>query len=174
MMEDAGHRVLDRLIRPRTVAIIGASADPSRTAGRPSRYLMKHGFTGTTYLVNPRADSIDGLPCYPSVSALPTAPDVGLVLLGPDRVPDAIRDLAGLGTPTAIVLAGGYAEVGGEGGQRQQALKEAAGSMRLLGPNTIGIVNVVDGIVLTPSIALEIAPLTPGKVGLVSQSGGLL
>jgi acyl-CoA synthetase (NDP forming) len=168
------YRVLDRLVRPRTVAIIGASSDPSRTAGRPFKYLQMHGFRGTTYLINPRATSIDGLPCYPSIDALPTTPDVGLILVGPERVLDAVHELAALGTPTAIVLAGGYAEVGGEGIERQQALREAAGSMRLLGPNTIGIVNVVDGTVLTPSIALEITPLTPGRVGLVSQSGGLL
>src|SRR5689334_2019902 len=165
---------LERLIRPRSVAIIGASSDPSRTAGRPLGYLLKHGFRGTVYPVNPRAESIQGVKAYPSIEALPEAPDVGLILVGPDRVPDAVRELARIGTATAIVLAGGYAEVSAEGARRQAGLKEAAGAMRLLGPNTIGLVNVIDGTALSPSVALELAPLTPGKVGLASQSGGIL
>jgi acyl-CoA synthetase (NDP forming) len=172
VQESAG--AVERLVRPRTVAIVGASSDPTRTAGRPLGYLLKHGFGGTIYPVNPRAESIEGVRCYPSIEALPEAPDVALVLVGPDRVNDSLRELARIGTATAIVLAGGYAEVGEEGAKRQAELKEAVGSMRLLGPNTIGLVNVIDGTVLSPSVALELAPLTPGKVGLASQSGGIL
>jgi acyl-CoA synthetase (NDP forming) len=165
---------LERLIRPRSVAIVGASSDPSRTAGRPLRYLLKHGFGGTIYPVNPRADAIEGVKAYPSIQALPEPPDVGLILVGPDRVTEAVRELASIGTATAIVLAGGYAEVGEDGAARQAELKAAVGSMRLLGPNTIGLVNVTDGTALSPSVALELSPLTPGKVGLASQSGGIL
>src|SRR3954468_17300219 len=127
---------LERLIRPRSVAIVGASSDPSRTAGRPLGYLLKHGFGGTIYPVNPRAESIQGVRAYPSIEALPEPPDVGLILVGPDRVTQSVRELARIGTATAIVLAGGYAEVGDEGARRQAELKAAAGSMRLLGPNT--------------------------------------
>jgi acyl-CoA synthetase (NDP forming) len=173
-MVQAREDAVSRLVRPGSVAIVGASSDPSRTAGRPLRYLLKHGYTGTVYPVNPRADTIEGVRCYPSVEALPAAPDVGLVLVGPDRVADAIRELARIGTASAIVLAGGYAEVGEAGARRQAELKEAAGSMCLLGPNTIGLVNVLDNLVLSPSVALELYPLTPGKVGLASQSGGIL
>jgi acyl-CoA synthetase (NDP forming) len=165
---------IERLIRPRSVAIIGASSDPNRTTGRPLRYLLKHGFSGTVYPVNPRATEISGITCYPSIDALPTTPDMALILVGPELVDDAVRQLARIGTPAAIVLAGGYAEAGEDGRARQLALKTAAGSMRLLGPNTIGLVNVTDGIGLSPSVALELASLTPGRVGLVSQSGGIL
>ena len=159
---------VERLIRPRSVAIVGASSDPSRTAGRPLRSLLKHGYSGTILPVNPRAESIEGIRCYPSVAALPETPDVGLVLVGADHVTEAIRQLAALGTPAAVVLAGGYAEVSPDGARRQAELKEAAGAMRLLGPNTIGLVNVADNTVISPSSALEIAPLTPGRVGLAS------
>jgi len=170
----AGTEAVRRLIQPRSVAIVGASSDPSRTAGRPLRYLLKHGYRGTIYPVNPRAESIEGVRCYPSVEALPAAPDVGLVLVGPDWVAESVRELARIGTPSAIVLAGGYAEVSEQGAQRQRELQEARGSMRLLGPNTIGLVNVLDSMVLSPSVALELHPLTPGRVGLASQSGGIL
>jgi acyl-CoA synthetase (NDP forming) len=174
MEQQAESHPLERLIRPRSVAIVGASSDPSRTAGRPLGYLLKHGYRGMVYPVNPRADEIQGVKAYPSIEALPEAPDCGLILVGPDRVTEAVRELARIGTSTAIVLAGGYAEVSADGARRQAELKEAAGAMRLLGPNTIGLVNVIDGTALSPSVALELAPLTPGKVGLASQSGGIL
>src|SRR3954469_20612686 len=85
---------LERLIRPRTVAIVGASSDPSRTAGRPLRYLLKHGYQGTVFPVNPRAESIEGIRACPSIAALPEPPDLGLILVGPDLVPEAVRELS--------------------------------------------------------------------------------
>jgi acyl-CoA synthetase (NDP forming) len=163
-----------RLLKPRSVAVIGASADPAKTAGRPVTYLKKHGFTGAIYPVNPRSDIIAGLRCYPDVASLPEVPDVGIVLLGPERAHEAVRDLAARGTTAAIVLAGGYTEVGPEGALRQQQLKDAAGSMRLLGPNTIGLVNLTDRIILSASGALEVDDLPSGKIAVVSQSGGIL
>ena len=163
-----------RLLRPRSVAVVGASADPAKTAGRPVAYLQKHGFAGAIYPVNPRVQSIAGLACYPDVKSLPEAPDVGIVLLGPERAHEAVRDLAARGAAAAIVLAGGYTEVGPEGARRQQELKDAAGSMRLLGPNTIGLVNLTDRITLSASGALEMELLPAGRIAVVSQSGGIL
>ena len=165
---------LDRLLRPRSVAVIGASADPGKTAGRPVAYLQKHGFAGAIYPINPRVESLAGLTCYPSVSALPQVPDVGLVLVGPERAEAAVRELAACGTAAAIVLAGGYTETGEAGARRQQTLKAAAGSMRLLGPNTIGLVNLTDRITLSASGALEIQDLPAGNIAVISQSGGIL
>ncbi|MFX1674914.1 acetate--CoA ligase family protein [Paraburkholderia sp. A2WS-5] len=165
---------ISHLMRPQSVAVIGASADPSKTAGRPVAYLKKHGFTGTVYPVNPRYEAIDGLKCYPDVASLPAAPDVGIVLLGAERAHLAVGELAKRGARAAIVLASGYAETGAQGAQRQAQLLEAAGSMRLLGPNTIGLVNLTDGITLSASGALETDGLLAGSIGVVSQSGGIL
>jgi acyl-CoA synthetase (NDP forming) len=165
---------ISRLLQPRSVAVIGASADAAKTAGRPVSYLLKHGFAGDIYPVNPRATHIGGLPCYPDVASLPAVPDVGIVLLGAERAHEAVRALAERGTAAAIVLASGYAETGNEGARRQQALLEAAGGMRLLGPNTIGLVNLSDNIVLSASGALEMDRFPVGSIGVVSQSGGIL
>ncbi|MGB8422013.1 acetate--CoA ligase family protein [Paraburkholderia sp.] len=165
---------ISKLMRPASVAVIGASADTAKTSGRPVAYLRKHGFAGDIYPVNPRYDSINGLPCYPDVASLPHAPDVGIVLLGAERAHVAVRDLATRGTSAAIVLASGYAETGEEGAKRQAQLIEAAGSMRLLGPNTIGLVNLTDRITLSASGALETDTFTVGGIGVVSQSGGIL
>ncbi|WP_454720100.1 MULTISPECIES: acetate--CoA ligase family protein [Cupriavidus] len=165
---------ISRLVRPRSVAVIGASADPAKTAGRPVSYLTRHGFGGAIYPVNPKVDAIGGIRCYPDIGSLPEVPDVGIVLLGAERAQHAVRELAARGTGAAIVLASGYTETGAEGARRQAELVEAAGSMRLLGPNTIGLVNVTDGIPLSASGALEMEHFPAGSIGVVSQSGGIL
>lgn len=163
-----------RLFRPRSVAVIGASADPRKTAGRPVAYLQKHGYSGTIYPVNPKLDRIGDLACYARIADLPEAPDLAIVLLGAERAHTAVRELAERGTAAAIVLASGYTETGAEGQRRQAQLIEAAGGMRLLGPNTIGLVNLTDSIVLSASGALEMDHFPVGPVGVISQSGGIL
>ncbi len=165
---------ISRLLKPRSVAIIGASADAGKTAGRPVSYLLKHGFAGDILPVNPKVDRIGELACYPDVDALPTVPDVGIILLGAERAHQAVRDLARRGTAAAIVLASGYTETGEAGARRQQQLMEAAGTMRILGPNTIGLVNLRDNIVLSATGALEMEHFPVGGIGVVSQSGGIL
>jgi acyl-CoA synthetase (NDP forming) len=165
---------IDLLMKPRSVAVIGASADPTKTAGRPVAYLRKHGFAGRIYPVNPKVQEIDGLPCFPDIDSLPETPDVAIVLLGAQRAHEVVRALAAHGTAAAIVLASGYAEVGQEGARRQRELMAAAGSMRLLGPNTIGLVNLTDGITLSATGALEMSGFVAGSIGVVSQSGGIL
>lgn len=165
---------LERLFRPRSVALIGASSDPAKIGGRPLHFLVKHGFTGDIWPVNPRAETIGGLPCYPDIGSLPGAPDVAMVLVGPAHAEASIRDLASLGTGAAIVLAGGFAESGDDGAARQAALLQAAGGMRLLGPNTIGLLNMTDDITLSASGALDVENRYKGGVAVVSQSGGIL
>jgi acyl-CoA synthetase (NDP forming) len=165
---------IDRLFHPRSVAAIGASSDPSKLTGRPLSYLQKHGFAGDIYPVNPRYDRIGDLACYADVKSLPATPDVALVLLGADRVEVAVRELAGIGTTAAIILASGFSEAGEDGIRRQQDLIKAAGSMRLLGPNTIGVINVTEKIMLSASGAMEMTDFPVGRIALVSQSGGIL
>ncbi|MGP9788787.1 acetate--CoA ligase family protein [Roseinatronobacter sp. NSM] len=165
---------LDMLWAPRSVAVVGASADPKKTGGRPVNYLLKHGFTGAIWPINPRVAELEGLTCYASVADLPGAPDVAIVLLGVDRAEAAVRDLAAKGCGLAIVLASGYAEAGPDGRNRQDGLRSAAGAMRLLGPNTIGAMDLTRGIVLSASGALEGDNLRKGGISVASQSGGIL
>lgn len=106
---------LERLFRPRSVAVVGASADLLKMTGRPVGYLQRHGFRGAIYPVNPRVTEIAGLRCWPDVASLPEAPDVALVLVGPERVDQVVRDLARRGTGAAIVLAGGTGSRGLKG-----------------------------------------------------------
>jgi acyl-CoA synthetase (NDP forming) len=163
-----------KLLSPRSVAVVGASGDPAKTAGRPVAYLLKHRFAGAIYPVNPKVERIGGLACYPDIASLPGVPDVGIVLLGAERAHTAVRELAQRGTAAAIVIASGYSETGDAGARRQKALREAAGSMRILGPNTIGLVNLTENIVLSATGALEMDEFPVGSIGVVSQSGGIL
>lgn len=165
---------ISRLMNPRSVAVIGASGDAQKTSGRPIAFLRKHGFEGRLYPVNPRYTEIDGLTCYPSIAALPEVPDAAIILLGPERANQAVAELAAMGTPAAIVLAGGYGEAGEEGIARQQALQKARGNMRILGPNTIGLINLTQGITLSASGALDQDALRAGNIAVISQSGGIL
>jgi acetate---CoA ligase (ADP-forming) len=166
--------VISRLMRPGSVAVVGASADAGKTAGRPIVYLQKQGFVGSIYPVNPKADEIAGLKSYPGIASLPQTPDVAIVALGVERAHLAVRELAARGCPVAIVLGSGYGETGEAGLARQRELMGAAGRMRILGPNTIGVVNLTDGIPLSASGALAMNQFTPGGISLVSQSGGIL
>lgn len=162
------------LLNPKSVAVIGASADENKTSGRPVAYLKKHGYEGKIFPVNPKADEIQELKCYARVEDLPEAPDVGLVLLSARRSIEAVRSLSAKGCHAAVVLASGFAEAGDEGLDLQQQLKEAAGDMRILGPNTIGLVNLSRGIPLSASGALEVDDIPVGEISVVSQSGGIL
>jgi acyl-CoA synthetase (NDP forming) len=165
---------IEQLLRPRSIAVVGASSDPAKIAGRPVAYLVKHGYAGDVYPVNPKLSSIGSLKCYPDVASLPAAPDAAIVLLGAAAAVGAVRELAARGTAAAVVLASGFGEIGPDGAALEEELKAAAGGMRLLGPNTIGLVNLSDRIVLSPSGALEMDAMHPGPIALVSQSGGLL
>ena len=113
---------IGKLLSPHSVAVVGASADPTKTSGRPVSYLVKHGFAGQIYPVNPKVKQIGELTCYPDIGTIPGTPDVGIVLLGAERAHLAVRELSARGTAAAIVLASGYTETGEEGAKRQKQL----------------------------------------------------
>jgi acyl-CoA synthetase (NDP forming) len=161
-------------MEPRSIAVIGASTDPKKTAGRPIAYLQKHHFKGKIYPINPRVEEVAGLKCYPDIESLPETPDVAIVMVGTEKTLSAVKELAAIGTPAAIILTSGFAEHGPEGLRKQEELIRAAGSMRILGPNTIGMVNITDDIPLSPSSALEMDEFPKGAVSVISQSGGIL
>ncbi|MEQ8399072.1 acetate--CoA ligase family protein [Thalassobaculum sp.] len=167
---------LAALLRPRSVAIIGASDDPRKDGARPLRFLRKHGYSGAVYPVNPRRDTVLGEKAWASLEALPERPDHIYIVGAAERVEDAVVEAARLGVPAATVLADGFAEMGDEGRARQDRLvaRAAEGGLRLLGPNSMGVVNVVDRIPFTTNAALEASTLLPGRLMALSQSGSLI
>ncbi len=166
----------DRLLRPERVAIVGASGDVKKNNSRPQRYLRKHGFTGTIYPINPGYKELFGEPCYATLADCPEPPDHAYVMLGTNSVIDAIRDCGKAGVAGATIFAGGFAEGGEVGKARQAALIAAAreGGVRLIGPNSLGVINTHWPLTLSANAVLERERLPKGRTGLVSQSGSMI
>ena len=119
---------LAHLFSPRSVAVIGASADPRRIGGRSIAYMLEGGFAGRILPVNPNRTEVQGLAAYASVADLPEIPDAAIVAVPAALVPGTIADLAGRGVATAIVFSSGFAETGDEGRRVQDQILTAAGA----------------------------------------------
>jgi acyl-CoA synthetase (NDP forming) len=166
---------LEAFFNARAIAIVGASDDINKIGGRPVHLLRKYGYQGPIYPINPRGGEIQGLRAYASVRETPTAPDMAILAVPANATAEALRDCAARGVRGAIVLSSGFAEAGPEGAALQLELVEIAraAGMRILGPNCLGTVNVVDGTIGSFSIALEENMPLAGHVGIVSQSGNV-
>ncbi|HJM49820.1 MAG TPA: acetate--CoA ligase family protein [Alphaproteobacteria bacterium] len=164
------------LFAPRGVALVGASSDPAKTSARPLRYMRKHGYSGAIYPVNPGAEEISGLPCFADLKSLPGPADQAFITLPGEAASAALRDCAEAGIGCATILAGGFAEAGEAGRQRQDTLLEVARSagVRLLGPNSIGVINSATGLALSANAMLELPELKVGRTAVISQSGSLI
>lgn len=157
---------LGRLFAPRRIAVIGG-----RDAAVAIRQCIDIGFEGDIWPVNPRRKEMAGLPCFPSIAALPAAPDIAFVAVRKETTIEVVRELAQRGAGSCVCYAAGFAETGDEGRQLQERLTAAAGDMVLVGPNCYGILNYVDCVALWPSVHGG-EPVERG-VALVSQSGNI-
>ena len=172
-MTSARFTSLTPLLDPRSVAVLGASADATRIGGRPIAYMLRQGFAGRILPVNPRRDEVQGLRAYPSVADLPEVPDVAVVAVPAEIAVQAVADLAAAGVKGAIVLTAGFAEVDEAGAmaQAQMVATARAAGMRLLGPNCLGLFNARTGFYPTFTASLETGFPSPGRIGIASQSG---
>lgn len=173
-MSGAAPRDLDALLTPRAIAVIGASADPKRIGGQPARILRDAGFRGGIYPVNPKYDGFDGFTCYPDIASVPRPCDVAIVAVNAAQVPRVIRDCGAAGVPYAIVFSAGFREVGAAGAALEAELKLAAreAGVRVIGPNCIGTMNLVDRVYCGFGPGFANAKLKAGPVAFISQSGG--
>ena len=165
-----------RFYSPKSVAVVGATDDTRRFGGRLMRQVAKFGYAGRILPVNPRLTELNGLKCYPSVSALPETPDHVGVVIAPERVIDVLRDCHAIGVQCATVFTAGYAETGTEQGRQLQEelvrfTRETG--LRVMGPNCNGPVNFIDRFSFSAGYAVSSLTEPSGNVGLVSQSGGL-
>src|SRR5262245_61700413 len=159
-------RDLRPLLAPRSVAIVGASSRPGTVASLPLANLQRQQYEGAIYPVNPSRDEIGGLRCYPSVEALPEAPDVALIVAPTPGVLPAMEGCARRGVRAAIVISAGFAEAGPEGIEAQARMAALAreSGMVLCGPNSIGVLNFVERIPLSFTPALGGSDWTPGRI----------
>lgn len=170
---------LDALLKPRSIAVIGASANQTKIGGRPIHHLRSLGFTGEVYPVNPNYAEVQGHPAFPSIRDTPTVPDLAIIAVPGPAVMDAVRDCAVRGVRAVVLFSAGFAESGEEGARQQRELTrigETSG-MRILGPNCIGAANMLEGATATFAAAVMLpgAKPAPGvaRIALVSQSGAL-
>ena len=167
---------LTRLFAPRSVALIGATDHPTRFGGRLFQTLLSFGYTGRIYPINPRAEKLHGLTCYPSVAELPETPDHAGIVVATERVFDALETCAARGIPFATVYSAGFSETGTEEGRARQAQLIAFArrtGMRIMGPNCNGVINFVDRFAMTSTGSIRGPKVLAGNVGVVSHSGGL-
>ena len=164
---------LDALFNPRSVAIIGATEDPTRIGGRPLCYLKESGFQGEIWPVNPRRDRVQGIEARPDIAAVPGTIDVAIVAVPAARTLQTIEDCAERGVSAAVVFTSGFAETDAVGAARQRRMGEIAreSGMRILGPNCLGVYNAATGFFATFTTTLDIYRPEPGPVAIVSQSG---
>ena len=164
---------LDALFRPRSVAILGASDDPTRISGRPLRYLIEGGFKGEIWPVNPNRETVQGLKAYKSLAETPGVPDVALLAVPASLTEQAVRECVEKGVKGAVIFSAGYAESGDEGFAIQTRISDIAraGGLRLLGPNCLGVFNPQIGFYGTFTQSLDRDMPKPGPLGIVSQSG---
>jgi acetate---CoA ligase (ADP-forming) len=158
-------------LEPASVAVVGASRRPESVGGTVLESIVRSGFDGPVYPVNPHARTVHGLRAYPSLAELPEAPELAVVAVAAARVPAVARDCALRGVRALLVLSAGFAEAGQDGARLQDellAICRAAG-MRLVGPNCLGVAGSRRPLDTT----FVPHPAPPGRVALLSQSGGV-
>ena len=163
------------LFNPQSVAIVGASADLAKASGLPLRNIVNSKFAGKIYPVNLRAAEIGGVKCYPTVTDLPEAPDVAVLMIDATLTAQILEECGHKHVKTAIIGSAGFAEAGPEGQARQDEISEIARryDIRVVGPNCHGTFNVYKNIPCGYDHAFAL-PIKPGPVAIASHSGALL
>jgi acyl-CoA synthetase (NDP forming) len=164
-------QTLTPFFQPKGVAVIGASSDPSKLSHGIVENLVhpRYGFPGPVYPVNPKAEEILGRKCYPGILAVPDPVDLAVLIIPAAVVPATLEDCGKRGVKAAVIISGGFREVGPEGARREQAILEIAHrcGMRLIGPNGIGVIDMH-----TPLNTTFVREMTGrGDIDFVSQSG---
>lgn len=161
------------MLEPSSVAIIGASDDPSRIGGRPLRYLKETGFQGEVYPVNPKRDQVQGLQAFASVGEIGKPLDCAIVAVPARIVADTLRGCAAAGVKSAIIFSSGFSEVGEDGRAMQQQLTDIAREtgLRVLGPNCLGLLSFGCRFFATFSSSGDQGYPDAGSLAIISQSG---
>jgi acyl-CoA synthetase (NDP forming) len=164
---------LDTLFRPRSVAVIGASVDSRRIGGRPVDFLKRSGFVGPIYPINPKRSEVQGLKAYASVEDVPGEVDHVVIAVPVDDSVSTIEACVRKGVKSATMFTAGFGEVSAAGKAIEDAVASRcrASGLRLLGPNSLGFINVGQAVFSTFTGALDIAWPKAGSIGIASQSG---
>lgn len=164
---------LDAILKPRSIAVIGASRMSDTIGHQVFANLLRYGFTGAVYPVNPNATSIQSVRAYPDVGSLPERPDLAIVVVPKDRVLQVAQGCGQAGIPGLVVISAGFREIGGAGVDRERRLVEIVRQygMRMVGPNCMGVLNTDPAVSMNATFAPAMPP--HGYAAFVSQSGAL-
>jgi acetyl coenzyme A synthetase (ADP forming)-like protein len=164
---------LDPILRPRSVAVIGASRQVNSIGWQVLDNLLRYGFQGPVYPVNPMARSIHSVPAYPSITAIGAPVDLAVITVPKEAVVAVARECVAAGVRGLVVISAGFKEVGGAGVERERELREVvrAAGIRMVGPNCVGVMNTAPDIQLNATFAPIMPP--PGPVAFMSQSGAM-
>ena len=164
------------ILRPKSIAVIGASEDQTKFGGRLYRLLLKHNFAGTVYPINPNRPQLFGLKTYPNLAATPTAADMVVMAVPRHLVQGFVTEAAAIGVRAAIVITAKFSDEGPEGAALEAEITRIAraGNMRLIGPNCLGLISPANAVVLCSSPALDTDHLIVGQIGFASQSGAMM
>jgi acyl-CoA synthetase (NDP forming) len=164
------------LFSPRAIALVGASGDAAKHTARPLRFLRKHGYTGRVVPINASRGEVLGERAWPSLTEAPGEIDHAFVMTSGESVEHALEECGARGIPVVSILSGGFADAGAEGAARQARLVARARvlGVRLLGPNSMGVIDIPGRVPLTVNAVLEIDSLPAGTTSVISQSGAML
>lgn len=166
---------LDRLLRPHSVVIVGASDKPGALGASVLSNLTRNGFAGDIHLINPKRAEIGGRPCLPSVDALPEGVDAAVLAIPRVAVLETVQALAARKVGAAVIFSAGFAEGGEDGLAEQRAIGRIAAEAGMVveGPNCLGMTNFIDRVPLT-FVETDARPLGDrAGIGIVSQSGAM-
>ncbi|MBV9151565.1 MAG: CoA-binding protein, partial [Alphaproteobacteria bacterium] len=161
------------LLAPASVAIFGASNDPTRISGRSLRYYREAGFKGGLYPINPTRDTVQGLRAYPDLASVSGPVDCAVIAVPANLAIEAMESCVAKGVKGVVMFTAGFAEIGAEGRTMQGRITQIArdSGIRLCGPNCLGLFNMRTGHTPTFSSFLEEGPTPAGPLGMVTQSG---
>jgi acyl-CoA synthetase (NDP forming) len=164
---------LQRILEPRSVAVVGVSSRADSLSGRLLGNLRTGGFTGSIAPVNPKTSEIQGLPCYPAVGAIPGGVDLALLMVPRDAALAAIDDCVAAGVGGVVVITAGFREVGagGAAAERELLARVRAAGVRMVGPNCMGLINTAPAVRLDATFSP--VPALAGPVAFASHSGAL-
>ncbi len=166
-------RDLDPIFSPKSVAVVGASTSKGKVGHDIFVNILKGGFQGTLYPVNPKAKAISSVRAYPTIADLPEAPDLAMIILPPKLAVNAVQDAIAKGVKGIVIVSAGFKEVGGEGLEMEKKIVELCreANVRLVGPNCLGVINPAADVSLNASFSNRMPK--PGNVSFMSQSGAL-
>jgi len=176
MPRDTRPGLFDALFAPRAIALYGASGDPTKNTARPQRYLRKHGYAGRIAPINRTRREVLGETAYPRLAEVPYDVDHAFIMVPPGDVPAACAECFERRVPVVTIFSDGFGETGAAGlaVQDQLVAGARAAGVRLVGPNSIGLISTAPGMALSVSAVLDLESLRAGPLAVVSQSGSLI